>query len=135
MWSGVTRDGEHVNPPVEWTLVQCKECRMPSLQLREGLRAGFRRRRTDICVPGPPPSQPGDPRGAAPRVGRSEGLLRCQGLLGLRGDGPENQGAHYTGESVSRDDAEDSLAFTEALLDHVYVLRKRFEEFQKRLDR
>jgi hypothetical protein len=43
-----------------------------------------------------------------------------------------NEGAHYTGRQVSRDDAEDSLAFAEALLDHIYVLRKRFEEFAKR---
>ncbi|MBK5221087.1 MAG: DUF4145 domain-containing protein [Thermoleophilia bacterium] len=45
-----------------------------------------------------------------------------------------NRGAHFTGEPVSREDAENSLAFTEALLDHVYVLRKRFEKFRKQLD-
>ena len=45
-----------------------------------------------------------------------------------------NQGAHFTGKSVSRDDAEDSLAFAEALLDHLYVLRKRFDEFRNRLN-
>jgi hypothetical protein len=44
-----------------------------------------------------------------------------------------NRGAHYTGKAVSREDAEDALAFAEALLDHIYVLRKRFEAFQKRL--
>jgi hypothetical protein len=44
-----------------------------------------------------------------------------------------NEGAHYTGRAVPREDAEDALDFGEALLDHVYVLRKRFEEFQKRL--
>lgn len=43
-----------------------------------------------------------------------------------------NEGAHYTGNPVPRDDAEDALAFAEALLDHVYVLRKRFEDFAKR---
>ncbi len=43
-----------------------------------------------------------------------------------------NEGAHFTGKQVSRNDAEDSLAFAEALLDHIYVLRKRFEEFAKR---
>jgi hypothetical protein len=46
-----------------------------------------------------------------------------------------NQSAHFTGKEISREDAEDSLAFAEALLDHLYVLRKRFAEFQKRLDR
>jgi len=45
-----------------------------------------------------------------------------------------NRGAHYTGERVSREDAEDALAFAEALLDHIYVLRKRFEAFRKRLE-
>jgi hypothetical protein len=46
-----------------------------------------------------------------------------------------NKGAHYTGERISRDDAEDALAFAEALLDHIYVLRRRFAEFQTRLSR
>ena len=43
-----------------------------------------------------------------------------------------NKGAHYTGEAVPRLDAEDALAFTEALLDHLYVLRRRFDEFRSR---
>jgi hypothetical protein len=43
-----------------------------------------------------------------------------------------NEGAHYTGNQVSRDDAEDALAFAEALLDHIYVLRKRFDKFAAR---
>lgn len=45
-----------------------------------------------------------------------------------------NRGAHYTGELVSREDAEDALSFSEALLDHLYVLRKRFSDFQARLE-
>lgn len=45
-----------------------------------------------------------------------------------------NQSAHFTGKEISREDAEDSLAFAEALLDHIYVFRKRFAEFQKRID-
>ncbi len=44
-----------------------------------------------------------------------------------------NRGAHYTGELVGRQDAQDALAFAEALLDHIYVLRKRYEEFRRRL--
>jgi len=43
-----------------------------------------------------------------------------------------NEGAHYTGRKVPRDDSEDALAFAEALLDHIYVLRKRFDEFARR---
>jgi hypothetical protein len=43
-----------------------------------------------------------------------------------------NEGAHYTGNPLPRDDAEDALAFAEALLDHIYVLRKRFEKFADR---
>ena len=46
-----------------------------------------------------------------------------------------NRGAHFAGESVPREDAVDALAFAEALLDNVYVLRKRFKEFQKRVKR
>jgi hypothetical protein len=45
-----------------------------------------------------------------------------------------NQSAHFTGREVSREDAEDSLAFAEALLDHLYVLRRRFAQFQKRIN-
>ncbi len=44
-----------------------------------------------------------------------------------------NKGAHYTGRPVPREDAEHALAFAEALLDHIYVLRKRFEAFKERL--
>lgn len=44
-----------------------------------------------------------------------------------------NKGAHFTGKPVPREDAEDALAFAEALLDHIYVLRRRFEQFRKRL--
>ncbi|MGK5444628.1 DUF4145 domain-containing protein [Micromonospora sp. URMC 105] len=43
-----------------------------------------------------------------------------------------NQGAHYTGRQVSREDANDAIDFAEALLDHIYVYKKRFEEFKKR---
>jgi Domain of unknown function (DUF4145) len=32
-----------------------------------------------------------------------------------------NEGAHYTGTQVKRADAEDALAFAEAVLDYVYV--------------
>lgn len=46
-----------------------------------------------------------------------------------------NEGAHYTDKKVSRDDAEDALAFAEALLDHIYVLRHRLEEFANRCGR
>jgi hypothetical protein len=45
-----------------------------------------------------------------------------------------NKGAHFTGKSVPREDAEDALAFAEALLDHIYVLRQRFELFRRRLE-
>jgi Domain of unknown function (DUF4145) len=44
-----------------------------------------------------------------------------------------NIGAHYTETDVTRQDAEDALAFAEAFLDHVYVLRQRFEKFKERL--
>jgi hypothetical protein len=66
--------------------------------------------------------------------------LRTQGLIdGTLADWADalrlagNAGAHFTGEPVSREDAEDALGFAEALLDHLYVLRKRFQEFHSRL--
>jgi hypothetical protein len=43
-----------------------------------------------------------------------------------------NQGAHFTGRKVSREDASDAIHFAEALLNHIYVYRRRFEEFKKR---
>jgi len=43
-----------------------------------------------------------------------------------------NEGAHYTGSAVSREDASDALALAEAVLDYLYVLAAQFEEFQQR---
>ncbi|MEU7851342.1 DUF4145 domain-containing protein [Micromonospora parva] len=43
-----------------------------------------------------------------------------------------NQGAHYTGRQVSREDANDAVDFAEALLDHIYVYKKRFAAFKER---
>jgi Domain of unknown function (DUF4145) len=43
-----------------------------------------------------------------------------------------NEGAHYTGTQVNRADAEDALAFAQAMLDYVYVLTARFEDFKAR---
>jgi hypothetical protein len=43
-----------------------------------------------------------------------------------------NEGAHYTGNRVERDDAEDAIQFAEALLEHVYVLGLRFQKFKER---
>lgn len=43
-----------------------------------------------------------------------------------------NAGAHYTGSPVSREDARDALELAEAMLDHLYVLAKRFKEFKDR---
>lgn len=65
---------------------------------------------------------------------RDKGLI--DGLLAEWADALRvlgNQSAHFTGKEISREDAEDSLAFAEALLDHLYVLRKRFAEFKKRI--
>ncbi|MGW1605906.1 DUF4145 domain-containing protein [Streptomyces eurythermus] len=41
-----------------------------------------------------------------------------------------NDGAH--GDTVNRQDAEDALAFTEALLEHIYVLTVQYEKFSER---
>jgi Domain of unknown function (DUF4145) len=43
-----------------------------------------------------------------------------------------NEGAHYTGAQVSREDALDALALAEALLDYLYVLTAKFREFSER---
>lgn len=43
-----------------------------------------------------------------------------------------NEGAHFTGKAVSREDASDALYFIEALLDYLYALSAQFAEFKKR---
>jgi hypothetical protein len=43
-----------------------------------------------------------------------------------------NAAAHYSNESISRLDAEDAVAFTEALLDYLYVLTARFNALKER---
>ncbi|HTJ70256.1 MAG TPA: DUF4145 domain-containing protein [Actinospica sp.] len=43
-----------------------------------------------------------------------------------------NEGAHYTGNAVSREDASDGLALAEALLDYLYVLTAQFDAFKAR---
>ncbi|MFD6335818.1 DUF4145 domain-containing protein [Streptomyces sp. NPDC060131] len=43
-----------------------------------------------------------------------------------------NEGAHFTGTGVSREDAADGLALAEALLDYLYVLAAQFEAFKTR---
>lgn len=45
-----------------------------------------------------------------------------------------NIGAHFTDQSVTRQDASDALDLTEAMLDHVYVFSVKFEQFKARRD-
>jgi Domain of unknown function (DUF4145) len=179
VWSGINREGEHIDPPTEWTLVQCGSCLLPSLQLREDYGGGFEDDEPIFVYPEPRRLNPDIPialrreweeaktcldakayaacavmtrrtlEGTCKELGVKEKNL-AKALKGLQAKGlidgmlaewakalrvAGNRGAHFTGEPVSREDAENSLAFTEALLDHVYVLRKRFEEFKRRLDK
>jgi hypothetical protein len=43
-----------------------------------------------------------------------------------------NAGAHYDSSVITKQDAEDSIAFGEALLDYLYVLSARFEALKER---
>jgi hypothetical protein len=43
-----------------------------------------------------------------------------------------NAAAHFNDERVTRQDAEDALAYSEALLDYLYVLKARFEAMKER---
>jgi len=177
VWDGVSPTGQNLNPPVEWTLVQCHRCFQPTLQAREDFGGGFGEDDRPATVY-PPPQRlsavipPGLRREweeaqtcfaakayaacvvmvrrtlegtctehgveeptlekALKRMadaGRIDPMLRTWADV-LRRVG--NKGAHYTGEAVAREDAEDALSFAEALLDHLYVLRKRFERFESR---
>ena len=46
--------------------------------------------------------------------------------------GVRNAAAHFNNETVSRQDAEDVVAYSEALLDYLYVLKARFEAMRAR---
>jgi hypothetical protein len=46
-----------------------------------------------------------------------------------------NEGAHFTGHRVSREDAQDALALAEALLDYLYVFSAQFAEFKDRREK
>lgn len=175
-WDGHGEEGQE-NPPVEWTLVQCDRCAMPTLQAREDFGGGFQDDdRPATVYPAQRRLPPAVPKGlrreweeaqtcfdakayaaCVVMVRRTlEGTCEEQGVKAktlhkalqelaeaghidqtlaewanvLRRVG--NRGAHYTGEPVPRQDAEDALAFAEALLDHLYVLRRRFDEFRSR---
>lgn len=43
-----------------------------------------------------------------------------------------NQGAHFSEESVSREDAADALSLAEAVLNYIYVFTVKYQEFQRR---
>ena len=43
-----------------------------------------------------------------------------------------NSASHFNDEALTRQDADDSLAFNEALLDYLYVLTVRFEAMKLR---
>ena len=64
---------------------------------------------------------------------KSEGLLDgrlwewAETLRSVR-----NSAAHYGSNTISKQDAADSIAFSEALLDYLYVLTARFEALKKR---
>jgi hypothetical protein len=179
VWSGRNLDGEPVNSPCEWALVQCSNCALPSVQLREDYGRGFGDDDPVVVYPAPPRlyrSVPVELRreweearicfeakayaACVVMVRRTlEGTAKDQGVLtrnlasslkklrekklidGMLAEWADalrfagNQGAHFTGEEVSREMAEDALAFAEALLDHLYVLRQRFEEFKSRLEK
>lgn len=65
--------------------------------------------------------------------------LRDQGIIdGRLGDwadtlrGVRNAAAHFNDDNITRQDAEDALAYSEALLDYLYVLKARFEAMKAR---
>ncbi|MFF7524915.1 DUF4145 domain-containing protein [Streptomyces pseudovenezuelae] len=43
-----------------------------------------------------------------------------------------NEGAHFTGKPVTRQDASDAIALAEALLDYLYVFSEQFLKFKER---
>lgn len=175
-WDGF-RGNEPINPPVEYSLVQCSDCGEVSLEMREDYGEGFvadrpvfaypARKRLSNEVPRPLRREFDEAykcfsvkaygatvvmvrrilEGVCKENGVSERMALVRGLEELKSSGLidgtistwatalrvlGNEGAHYTGRQVPHDDAEDAIAFAEALLDHIYVLRKRFTEFENR---
>jgi hypothetical protein len=64
---------------------------------------------------------------------REEGLIDArlhEWASELRAMG--NEAAHGIGLQVDRHDAEDTIAFTEAIIDYLFVYRQRFREFTDR---
>ncbi|MFJ6945331.1 DUF4145 domain-containing protein [Streptomyces wuyuanensis] len=62
-------------------------------------------------------------------IGLIEGrLLEWAQELRLLG----NEGAHFTGKQVTRQDASDAIALAEALLDYLYVFSAQFTQFKER---
>jgi hypothetical protein len=41
VWGGIDEQGRVVNPPAQWTLVQCERCEQPTLEVREDYGDGF----------------------------------------------------------------------------------------------
>ncbi|MFG1717880.1 DUF4145 domain-containing protein [Micromonospora chalcea] len=167
-------------PSYEYTLLQCNECREPSLQVETfwGPFANLGHERPDFIYPAsrqlsehvPEPIRREFEEARACFGSNSytatvvmvrrtlEGICQDNGIAErnlatalerMERDGLidktiatwatqlrllGNQGAHFTGRPISREDASDALTFTEALLDQIYVLVKRFAEFQKRRD-
>ncbi|MEH1170004.1 DUF4145 domain-containing protein [Micromonospora sp. CPCC 205539] len=166
------------SPDYEYTLLQCRDCREPSLQVEEALYP-FASPESEVAKFVYPAShQLSDHIPASLRrefdearscfetkaytatvvmVRRTlEGICRDNGiedrnlasaLVKMEQDGLidrtiahwakhlrllGNQGAHFTGRPISREDANDALTFTEALLDQIYVLMRRFDEFKQR---
>jgi Domain of unknown function (DUF4145) len=178
VWDGCDDEGDRVNEPHEWLLLQCSECRWPSLQSRQDYGDGFGKDeplivypsapRLSLEVPAPLRREFDEAQScfSAKAYGATVVMVRrllegtCQennvNVRQLRLDGAlrklreegliddtlaewanalrvlGNEGAHYTGKEVPRDDAEDALAFAEALLENIYILRKRFLVFAER---
>jgi hypothetical protein len=174
VWDGCDDDGESVNDPHEWVLLQCSRCQQPCVQLRCDYGTGFER--PVVIYPAPRILGAAVPQSLRREFEEAETCFRANayeatvvmvgrvlegackennvnestlanGLTKLQEAGLidstlaqwanelrvlRNQGAHYTGKPVPRDDTDDALAFAEALLEHVYILRKRFEEFTRR---
>ncbi|MFE9802765.1 DUF4145 domain-containing protein [Streptomyces goshikiensis] len=61
--------------------------------------------------------------------GKIEGRLH-EWSHGLRALG--NEGAHFTANAISAEDAADAITFVEALMDYVYVYSSLFEKFKQR---
>jgi hypothetical protein len=100
--------GYEYGPTDRHSLLRCPRCRGPFLGKEANLKKSLETLRDSQVIDG--------------RLFEWADALRLFG----------NEAAHGVAVTISKQDAEDTIAFTNALLEYVFTFRDRFEEFRQR---